>query len=153
MYFSMDSADVNSIRGLQVLLTDSKTSISCCVGASCQVFLLALGTWDMVFCSVILWIIFCQGPHLVSISLKRQWVRRQNSACAVTIHTFLSTCRERHSKVSLICHLHIQLRALWHSLLTKKHAVGCISSEAHSQCSSVINMVFPQVFSGLLFTK
>lgn len=46
-YCSPDSASVNSVRGLKVLLTDSPTSISCQVGTRCLVFLSALRTCDM----------------------------------------------------------------------------------------------------------
>lgn len=70
---SPDSASVNSVRGLRVLLTDSKKhSNTCHVGASCRVFLSALRTWNMAFsCSITLWIIFCRNPHLVGISVMR----------------------------------------------------------------------------------
>lgn len=66
-YFSLESASVNSNRGLKDLFMASRTSVSCQVGMRCLAFLSLDKTWEIALCCYrTRAIIACLDPHLYS---------------------------------------------------------------------------------------
>ncbi len=73
IYFSPESASVNSTRGLRDLLMASSTSMSCQERVRCLSFRSLERTWVMALCcSRTLSIMACLEPHLVGHSVLRE---------------------------------------------------------------------------------